>query len=466
MAGIGFALERLTQGRSLSLAAGAYFCAAFLVGGPWIFTILGIAGISLAACQAPCGAVLIFRSVIIYNSVFSLILTSPIAYVCTRYISDRIFVRKYESITFTFIAGLIAFSSFAAALAGPFYFLATTLTLPEKLASLQNLMLLGASWLLIQFLGALRSFVTVSVAFACSATVMVGLVALAFSSTPFWLLSAFNFGLCMIDFVLVWRLTREYGVRLSPDFGLLRTAFTHWELPLIGLTYSAGIWIDKLIMWIAAPPGAMRVAGALRTMPDYDTPMFWAQLATLPVAAVFFVHVETNFFRLCRGLYRRIPEHASLRELEQLMAHLGRFVLTSVVALFFALASIGALGILSSFVAIDHLGFRANQMPILRNAIIGMICHSSAMFCFIFFLYLDLKRPALVLSTGFLVLNGALTMALLPFGSTFFAFGNVLASVITFVAAIVLLMRELPWLLFHVFVTNNQSLKGRARVSG
>ena len=84
MAGIGFTLDRMTKGPSLSVIVGAYVYAAFLVAGPWIFTVLGIGGVSLAACTGQCPSVQVFRSVIIYNSVFSLVVTSPIAFVCTR----------------------------------------------------------------------------------------------------------------------------------------------------------------------------------------------------------------------------------------------------------------------------------------------------------------------------------------------------------------------------------------------
>jgi len=465
MAGIGFKLERMTQKRSLSLPMGAYFYGMFLTSGPWILTILGITGIGLAACESECKPMQVFRSIVIYNSVFSFILANPIAYVCTRYISDQVFIKRYESIIFAFLVALSVFSVFSAMIAGPFYLLMTTLTMVEKILSLQNLMLVGASWLLMQFAGALRSFITISLAFVLGAAVMTAVVTLASDSTPISLLSAFNIGLGLIDFVLVWRLSQEFGLRLSPDFGLIRTAFTYWELPLIGLIYSIGLWIDKLIMWLAAP-GTVRVASALQTMPDYDTPMFWAQLAALPVITVFFIHVEPNIFRHCRGFYGRVQEHASLRELHQSMLRLGSFVLSSVVSLFLALASIGALAILVSFVAVDPLGLRATQMGMLRNAIIGMACYTSFMFCIIFLLYFDLRRPALALLTMFLVLNGVLTLALLPSGSTFFAFGNMLASVITFVAAIVVLMRELPWLHYHFFVTNNQSLKRPAQASG
>ena len=85
MAGLGFALERMTQGRSLTSTAGAYVYAAVLVAGPWIFTVLGIGGIDLVACPGEeCPGPAIFRTIVIYNALVSAIHTGPIAVVCTR----------------------------------------------------------------------------------------------------------------------------------------------------------------------------------------------------------------------------------------------------------------------------------------------------------------------------------------------------------------------------------------------
>ncbi|GJE42606.1 exopolysaccharide Pel transporter PelG [Methylobacterium soli] len=459
MAGIGFTLERMTCGRSLSSTIGAYIYAAFLVAGPWIFTVISIGGMSLATCSSEdCPDLQVFRSVIIYNSFVCAILSSPIAFVCTRFVSDQIWMKRYESVTFAFVAGLVLFSVCALALAMPFYAFATTLTGIEVLSALQNLMLMGAAWLLIPFLGALRSHVAVTFAFGLGSGVMIGSILLAPAAEPVHLLFAFNAGLCLIDFILTWCLVREYGLRLVPDPALLRTALTYWELPLIGLTYALGLWIDKLVMWTSSPVGIVRVAGALDTMPNYDTPMFWAQLAAIPILAVFFVHVETNFFRLCREFYGSLANHVSRRQLMLMMSRLYRFVMAKLFGLFVALTAIGLIAILTSFVAIEPLGLRASQMGILRVALTGMVFQTSAMFCFVFLLYFDLKRQALLISLTYLVTNGGFTAALLPLGFPFFGYGNMLASATTFLVALLVLGRELPWLHFHVFVTNNTSL--------
>ena len=459
MAGIGFTLERLAHGRTLSSVAAAYVYAAALVAGPWIFTVLGVAGISFAACTTACDDLQVFRSIIIYNSVFSLIWSSPIAFVATRFVSDQIYVGKNQHVMFALVVSLGVFALGAFAVGIPFYTFATTLSGLEKILGLQKLVLIGSSWLLIPFVGAIRGARTVALAFAAGAAIMVGAVALDGGSRPAVLLGAFNLGLSLIVFVLVLRLTAEFSIRIVPSAELWRTAVRNWELIAIGMSYGVGLWIDKFVMWIAAPLGTVRAAGGFQTMPNYDTPMFWAQLAAIPVIAVFFVHVETNFYRLCRDFYPRLDQKASLRELQAAIAKLSRFVLFSLAGLFISLVAICILAILMSLVAVDPLGLQASQMGVLRSGLVGMACHTTAMFCFIFFLYFDLKRQALLISLTQLVLSGSLTALLLPLGLRVYGYGFMLASAVTLMVGVGLLMKELPWLHYHAFVTNNGSLR-------
>ncbi|MEH3148699.1 MAG: exopolysaccharide Pel transporter PelG [Methylobacterium frigidaeris] len=464
MAGVGFALERMTKGRSLSSTAGAYVYAALLVAGPWIFTVLGIGGVGVVACAAAdCAGLQVFRTIIIYNSLTTAILTGPLAFVCTRFVSDRIWMKRYDSITFAFVAAFAIFAAVALLTCAPFYLFLTDLSAAEVAAVLQNLVLMGAAWLLIPFIGATRGYLAISIAFAVGIAVTLVLLVLAPGESPGRLLSAFNAGLCIIDFALAWQLTREYGLALVPDRELLRTAITYWELPAIGGTFVLGLWIDKLIMWFAAPVGVSVVAQGLRTMPNYDTPMFWAQLAAIPIFAVFFVHVETNFFRLSRNFYGSLTREVSRGRLVEMKVRMSNFVFAKISGLFLSLAVIALIAILISFIAIEPLGLRASQMSILRAGLAAMVFHTAAVFCFIFMLYFDLKRCALTISATFLLLNGTLTAALMPLGFAFFGYGTLAASVATLVVAIGVLGRELPWLDFHAFVTNNTSLRAGPR---
>jgi uncharacterized membrane protein len=80
------------------------------------------------------------------------------------------------------------------------------------------------------------------------------------------------------------------------------------------------------------------------------------------------------------------------------------------------------------------------------------------MFCFTFLLHLDLRRPALQIVSTFLVLNSVLTIALLPFGPDFYGYGNMIAATVSLLVGFSLVLRELSWLHYHAFITNNPSV--------
>jgi uncharacterized membrane protein len=126
--------------------------------------------------------------------------------------------------------------------------------------------------------------------------------------------------------------------------------------------------------------------------------------------------------------------------------------------LFAALLIVAMMMILLSFVFMEELGLRPTYMSILRISLWAMAFHTSAMFCFVFLLYFDLRRPALLIVLVYAVLNAGLTLAFLPLGQAFFGYGSMIAAATTFVMAFGLLLRELPWLHYHAFITNNTSL--------
>jgi uncharacterized membrane protein len=458
MSGLAITIERMTRQRSLSTIAAAYIYAALLVAGPWIFTMLGIVGLSSTGCSTACDELTVFRSIVIYNSLFSLVVTSPLAFFSGRTISDNLFAGETRRLFFIFTVSLSLFSLIVLLAVVPFYLLAATLSGPARFASIQNAFLIGVSWLLIPFLGVIKAHRAMLIAFGANALLMIVLGQMLSDPSATVLLGVFNASFAITDVILVGTLVRQFGTEINPDWSLLKFPPLKWELPLAGLAYAVGIWGDKVVMWYGAPSGGLVVAGVLRTFPSYDTAMFWAQLASIPVIAVAFVHVETRLSRLFGRFYGRLDRQASLRELAGVMRDLRTCVISSIVMLFIALAIVATMTILISFVFMSQLGLRPSYMSILRIALWAMAFHTSSMFCFIFLLYFDLRRPALLITAVYAVLNPTLTLLILPLGQMFYAYGSMIAAALTFLLAFSVLLRELPWLHYHAFITNNTSL--------
>src|SRR5947209_263156 len=109
MSGLNTTIELMTRKRALTSIVTAYACAALLVAGPWIFTMLGVVALSSAGCSAICDQLPLFRSIVIYNSLFSLVVTSPLAFLSGRYISDQIHVGRTQGILFAFAVSFAVF---------------------------------------------------------------------------------------------------------------------------------------------------------------------------------------------------------------------------------------------------------------------------------------------------------------------------------------------------------------------
>jgi uncharacterized membrane protein len=296
------------------------------------------------------------------------------------------------------------------------------------------------------------------VAFGINALLMIVLGRLLSEPSAGTLLGAFNASFAITDVILVGALVRTFSTRFEVQWTLFRFPPEKWELPLAGFAYAVGIWADKVIMWYGAESGGLSVAGVLRTMPSYDTAMFWAQLTSIPVIAVAFVHVETQLSDLFGRFYGRLDQQASLRELSEVMQSLRTCVISSVATLFVALAIVATMTILLSFVFMTEFGLRPAYMSILRISLWAMAFHTSSMFCFVFLLYFDLRRQALLIVSAYAILNTALTLLILQWGQVYYGYGSMIAASATFVLAFSILLRELPWLHYHAFITNNTSL--------
>ena len=458
MSGINARIEWMTRQRTLSIIVAAYAYAALLVAGPWIFTMLGILGLSSTKCTSPCDQLPLFRSIVIYNSLFALMVTSPLAFFSSRYVSERLYVGHTQCVYYTFMVSLAVFSITALATVVPFYLVAAELAAPARFAAIQNAFLIGVSWLLIPFFGASRAYSPLLAAFGCNALLMILVGPLLSEPSATMLLLSFNAGFAVTDMILIGTLVRRFGRRIERDRDFLDSARRKWELPAAGVAYAVGIWADKVVMWLGAPDGTLVVGGVLRTVPSYDTAMFWAQLASIPVIAVAFVHIETQLSGLFKRFYGRLDQHVSLKELTGTIQQLRSCVVSSVATLFVALSIVAIMTILLTLVFMVELGLRPSYMSILRIALWAMAFHTSSMFCFVFLLYFDLRRHALLVALVYAILSTIFTLALLPLGPAFYGYGAMLAAAVTFLLAFAILLRELPWLHYHAFVTNNTSL--------
>ena len=122
MAGIGFALRKLTRQDDLLGLLQAYGHSALSSTGPWMFTVLALGLLEvIGARYASLGELAEFRRIIIYNFAFSLVLSGPVILIVTRYLADGIYSKSVETATGTAIGAMAFMFATQALIVVPFY---------------------------------------------------------------------------------------------------------------------------------------------------------------------------------------------------------------------------------------------------------------------------------------------------------------------------------------------------------
>jgi uncharacterized membrane protein len=105
------------------------------------------------------------------------------------------------------------------------------------------------------------------------------------------------------------------------------------------------------------------------------------------------------------------------------------------------------------------------QVGTLRLGVIGAAFQFLFITCSSLTLYFDRRAVFFVLQTMFLVLNAALTWALIPLGPNYLGLGFLAASAISALVAYLALARTLYRLDYLTFIANNPAVRIRRQVA-
>lgn len=459
MAGIGFALRKLTRQDDLLGVLQGYTHCALASTGPWVFTILSLGAITLFGSRFASEQELVgFRLLIIYNFAFSLVMSGPVVMVATRYLSDLIYKKNVEEAPGMMLGSLALLYGTQALIVGPFYLFYLDLDLWVRLAAFANFFLITGIWLVSQFLSALKDYTSVTRAFAGGMFMgMGGAFLMAPIGSVAGMLVGFSAGLAFILFSLIARVFAEYPYGVIRPFGIFRYFIQYWEIAVGGLVYNLAIWIDKWIMWLS--PNREVLAYGLVSYPDYDGAMFLAYLSILPSMALFVFSIETDFFENYLRFYRDIQRHATYERIEKNHQRLIQTTLGSSRTFFIVQGSVTLTVLLLAPKIFDAFGISFTQLGIFRFGVLGALFHALFLFLSIFLAYFDLRRVTLGLQMLLLVTNGGFTYLSMKMGFAYYGSGYLLASLVSFVVAFFVTNHYLSRLPFQTFVRRHPTAR-------
>lgn len=453
MAGVGFALRRLAERGDLLGVVQAYAHSATASTGPWLFTIMCLAALTVEALPlVGSEGVTLFRAIVTYNFAFSLVFSGGVVRVITRCLADQIYERRADQAPGMLLGALIMLCLIQIPLVLPFYFFVVDLSPSVTIHSLINYFLVTGLWLVGVFLTALRVYIVISMSFVFGLAMAFGLALVGGR----WagvegMLIGFNCGLGSILFLLVARTFAEYPYPAVNMFSFLRTFRPYWSLFMAGFLYNVAIWVDKWIMWLA--PERERLSSGFVHNGTYDSAMFLAYLSIVPSMAVFLLHLETRFYEKYLRFYREIENHATYERIEHDHQSLIGELIGGLRNLIVIQATISLLCVILAPRIFDMLGISYIQLGIFRFGVLGAFFHVLFLCLTIVLSYFELRKQVLWLTVFFLATNAIFTWYSLKHGFSYYGYGYFASALLTFLIGAMVTFRELGRIPYHTFIT-------------
>lgn len=453
MAGIGFELRKLLKDGSFFGLLRAYGFAGLISSGPWVLSIVGVmlTGVLALGVVFPPQGIVQFLVSITYLMAGSLVLTGGLQLMFCRFVADRLFDKRRDSVLPNLIGALTLVSVTAAAIAAPLLALLFDEPLVYRALMLATFVLLCALWIVVVLLSGLKEYRAILIAFVGGYGLAVAASLSLRRFGPSGLLAGFFVGQAAMFFALLALVVRGYPSQTLIAWDFLHRKKAYYSLAVTGTVYNIGIWADKVLFW-ANPLTSEPVIGPLRTSIIYDLPIFLAYLSIVPGMAIFLVRVETDFAEQYDAFYGAVRQGDTLAHIAHFKSRMVHAVrqgvyeifkvqgLTVVVLLLLGPSLLRLLAIPRLYVQLYDVDLVGVAAQVLLLAILNV------------FFYLDQRASALGIALFFAVANVTLTLLTQRLGTDYYGYGFSVAVALSGFVALLALSRKLDRLEYETFM--------------
>lgn len=442
MAGIGWRLEKLIDRDSLGATLGALLTGVAVTSGPWLLTTIVLVLMRLGAISNGSTAAADGERVITIVYAIVIVLAAPIDIVLSRYAADRVYEGKREQIAAPMrrlVAGCLIGFTAVGGLAMLVCGVRGELALPGTILA----GVVGCQWLLLSAAGGLSSPGIILRAFGFGAPISIAAAAVLSRPDvlgPLGHLYGYGAGQLVTLTLLLWGTMRALPEVEDESARILPAFRTYWLLAVAALAFHAGLWVDKLVVFLAAGADAASIYAATAAV---------AWLSVVPACAYLFVSVETSFHRRFHAYYMALEEGASLAVLERLAREVKLEVERT-------LRGTAAVQACVTLICLASMPWIARQLALppasstLTWLLLGAGLQVVAMATTLLLYYFDFRREALVAALVQLIGNGVFT-ALVGAPSRHVGAGYAVACALACLVALALLRRSMAGLLERTF---------------
>lgn len=455
MAGIGFELKKLFSNKGILLQARANLYAGMVVAGPTLMGVLLLLGTRYISTFG--GATTrqqdLIVVVITYSLLFSLILTSSLLFVLSRFVADMLYMNEHDRVLPSMYGAITLFLVVGSILWGGFL-LINDLEFNYALYSFVLFCEGVVAWIQISYISAVKEYRGILAGFiigvASGLLLSLLLILLGYEVVASLLAGAcVSYGILIVDFTIV--IHGFFPLGTGNPFKFLEWIDKYPQLPWVGLGSTLGLFIHLMIMW--GSPWGIQVDGFFYHAPRHDIPALLAFMTSLPTTINFVTTVEVNFYPKYKLYFSLLNGDGALNNIERAYNEMldvlkQEIFYLAIRQIFITLLSVTFLGELIAYL---KLGFSTSMIEIFRVLCVGYGIFAIGNCLLLFLLYFSNNIDALWSVIVFFVTNTAATYYTILLPQTYYGFGFVVAGVVLYLVALRQLYSYTDRLDYYIF---------------
>lgn len=455
MAGIGFELRKLLQGKDMNNKFWGYTSATFITSGPMLISIgqlLIIDKILSISHVLPADRAVI-KAALLYAYVFSMIMSSGFVMLSSRFIADKIFTKELDDILPSLL-GTVSIALIFGGSLGVIFYMQSPLPFLQKYFAYMIYMSLITIYVIMGYVSAIKNYKMVMLSFG-SGIITTLIFVLIFFNTGVHMVTATLAGIFigyLVNIAILLVAMMEYFEFSGGNvFAFLPYFKKYYKLFLINLFYTMGLFVHNMVFWKFSILKA-GVGGTFVYAPQYDMATFFAVLGTIPASVIFITRFETAFYERYREFCRVIIDNGNLKELmsakEKMLDTLKKefkFLIQMQLIITALMIVLGVYVVLPLYIkdpiTVDIYSFLA----------IGFFASYSSFLLIVVLIYFDIQSEALIAASSFFILSTLLSFLDIKLGIPFYGLGYSLASLMTFAISLYFVNREVSTIDYRMF---------------
>lgn len=409
MAGIGFELRKLFRKEGLLNNLRAYAYSSMTTVGPMILcmSLIIILQYMMSKHNGSYMDWELYIATVSYCFIFSIVITSGISLMITRYISDRLYTQDYRKLMSSYY-GVLSIIIPLASVVSVIFLSQVQADLAYKISAYLFFIFLVIIWIQGVYLSALKDYMRIARSFLLGALmavlvawVLMKLFAASTLISAFIGLDAGFFTICLLTGL---HFQQKFPKADKTAYYEFLTYFKKFPLLFIsGCTIYSGIYLHNFVYWFSDK--GYVIGDAYRVYMFYDVPVFYAFLSVMPTLVTFVVSVETSFFEKFRHYYLNVLNDGTVQDIQNAKKGMQKTLMREIsflmeIQLLFTVLSIG-IGIM----LLPRIGFTMQQLDLF--IILSLAYYLFIMlFSFVHILmYFDDQKGVFFVGLLFFVLN-------------------------------------------------------------